>query len=140
MSEPEKKKKKGIDRQTIPIYAVGVTWLVYGLRHGLHSLRDFIVCGLLSALAFVLPGFSALAAAVPNSVYNAVEWLLSRISLLPYSKLAAFRPSAISCILALLLLFSTSAYVLRPAKTRAKYGACVLLLFTASVFADIIWV
>lgn len=92
----------------------------------------------ITALAFVLPGFSALAAAVPNAVYDAVEWLLSRISLLPYSKLAAFRPSAISCVLALLLLFSTSAYVLRTAKTRLKYGACVLLLFTASVFVDII--
>ncbi len=54
MAEPEKKKKRRIDRQTIPIYAVGATWLLYGLRHGLHSPRDFIVCALLSALVFVL--------------------------------------------------------------------------------------
>ena len=54
MAEPEKKKKRRIDRQTIPIYAVGATWLLYGLRHGLHSPHDFIACGLLSALVFVL--------------------------------------------------------------------------------------
>ncbi len=54
MAEPKKKKKRRIDRQTIPIYAVGVTWLLYGLRHGLHSPHDFIACGLLSALVFVL--------------------------------------------------------------------------------------
>ena len=54
MSDPENNKKKGFDRQAIPIYAVGVTWLLYGLRHGLRSPRDFVVCALLSALAFLL--------------------------------------------------------------------------------------
>ena len=54
MSDPENNKKKGFDRQAIPVYAVGVTWLLYGLRHGLRSPRDFVVCALLSALAFLL--------------------------------------------------------------------------------------
>ena len=54
MSEPENKKKKGFDRQTIPIYAVGVTWLIYALRHGLDSMRKLITCAILSALAFLI--------------------------------------------------------------------------------------
>lgn len=38
----------------VPIYAIGVVWLIFCLAGSLHTLGDFIVCAVASAAAFLL--------------------------------------------------------------------------------------
>jgi len=44
---------KHVKRSVVPIYLVGGVWLVFGLFLSLHSLSDYIVCAVASAVAFV---------------------------------------------------------------------------------------
>ena len=99
-----------------------------------------VMCFVLTAAGFVIPNTCRLLAAVPNALINASRWLLGRIACLPYSDITAVRPSILSCVLLLAVMFTASAYVLRPFAKRIKYCIFSFALFTASVFADIIWV
>ena len=45
---------KVVKKPVLPIYAVGVVWLVFALFFSLHTLSNYIVCAVISALAFVV--------------------------------------------------------------------------------------
>jgi len=99
-----------------------------------------VMCFVLTFASFLLPNVCMMLAAVPNALLDAALRLLNKTASLPYARLTTVTPSILSCVLMLLLLFSASAYVLRPLKRRAIYTAIMLALFTASAFADIITV
>ena len=44
---------KHVKRSVVPIYLVGGVWLVSGLFLSLHSMSDYVVCAVASAVAFV---------------------------------------------------------------------------------------
>ncbi|MBR4098551.1 MAG: 5-bromo-4-chloroindolyl phosphate hydrolysis family protein [Clostridium sp.] len=44
---------KHVKRSVAPIYMVGVVWLVFGLFFSLHTMTDYILCTIVSAVAFV---------------------------------------------------------------------------------------
>lgn len=45
---------KQVKRSVLPIYLVGVTWLVTALFFSLRSLTDYLVCGAVSAVVFIV--------------------------------------------------------------------------------------
>ena len=45
---------KQVKRSVLPIYLVGVTWLVSALFFSLRSMGDYLVCGAVSAVVFIL--------------------------------------------------------------------------------------
>ena len=45
---------KHVKRSVIPIYLVGVVWLVFGLGLRLYQPVDYILCALVSVAAFVV--------------------------------------------------------------------------------------
>lgn len=45
---------KHTKRSVAPIYLIGVTWLVYALLFPLNTLTHYLICGVLSAVAFVV--------------------------------------------------------------------------------------
>ena len=59
---------KHIKKSVIPIYLVGVTWLVYALVFSLHSTPEYLVCAVLSAAAFIVGK-----ALFPDKVYQLPE-------------------------------------------------------------------
>lgn len=93
---------------------------------------------ILTAAGFVFPGVCARLAAVPNTLIDSAKILLRGVSTLPYADITALRPSALSCVLMLLIMLAASDYLLRRPKARLKYCAASALLFTASLIADII--
>ena len=44
---------KHVKRSVIPIYLIGVTWLVYALLFPLHTVTQFITCAVASLVVFV---------------------------------------------------------------------------------------
>ena len=45
---------KHVKRSVIPIYLVGVVWLVFGLFFSLYQPVDYILCALVSVAAFIV--------------------------------------------------------------------------------------
>ena len=45
---------KHVKRSVLPIYLVGVTWLVYALMFGFGGVSAYLICGILSAVVFVV--------------------------------------------------------------------------------------
>ena len=45
---------KHVKRSVLPVYLIGVTWLVYALLFSLDSLPEILVCAVLSLVAFVV--------------------------------------------------------------------------------------
>ena len=45
---------KVIKKSTAPIYLVGIVWLVYALVFPLYRVTDYVLCALLSAVAFAV--------------------------------------------------------------------------------------
>lgn len=45
---------KMVKKPVIPIYAVGIVWLVFALFFSLHTLVNYIICAVVSALAFIV--------------------------------------------------------------------------------------
>ena len=45
---------KHVKRSVIPVYLIGVTWLVYALLFPLHTVTQFIACAVASLVAFVV--------------------------------------------------------------------------------------
>ena len=45
---------KHIKRSVLPIYLIGVTWLVYALLFRLNTVSGYLTCGILSAVVFVI--------------------------------------------------------------------------------------
>ena len=45
---------KHVKRSVLPIYLVGVTWLVYALAFGFSGMSAYLICGILSAVVFVV--------------------------------------------------------------------------------------
>ena len=45
---------KHVKRSTIPIYLVGVVWLVFGLFLSLSQPMDYVLCAVVSIAAFVV--------------------------------------------------------------------------------------
>lgn len=45
---------KHVKRSTIPIYLVGVVWLVFGLFLSLSQPMDYVLCAVISIAAFVV--------------------------------------------------------------------------------------
>ena len=118
------------------------TFPTYGIIANLIAVPLFsviiTVCFILLVLGVFFPQAAALLAWAPNRMIDGSMMLLNGISSLPYSTFQVGSPSVLSCVLMLVLMFSISAYVLRPMRKRIKIFLCVLLLFTASVAADII--
>ena len=56
---------KHVKRSAAPIYFIGVTWLVYAFLFPLNSLIHYMICGILSAAAFVVGK-----AIFPDKVYE----------------------------------------------------------------------
>ena len=56
---------KHVKRSAAPIYLIGVTWLVYAFLFPLNSLIHYLICGVLSAAAFVVGK-----AIFPDKVYE----------------------------------------------------------------------
>ena len=45
---------KHVKRSVLPIYLIGVTWLVYALAFGFAGMSAYLICGILSAVVFVV--------------------------------------------------------------------------------------
>ena len=45
---------KHVKRSVLPIYLIGVTWLVYAVARGFGSMSDYWICSILSAVVFVV--------------------------------------------------------------------------------------
>lgn len=43
-----------VKRSVLPIYLIGVVWLVFGIRFSLHQLWDYILCGVVSVIVFII--------------------------------------------------------------------------------------
>ena len=118
------------------------TFPTYGLLSNLIAVPIFSIVIILSFISvlvgIVVPPAGAVIAFVPDKMINTGVWLLGRIQSLPYSELNVIPPSTLTCALMLVLLFVISPYVLRPVKQRIKFSLMTLLIFTASLFADII--
>lgn len=56
---------KHIKRSVIPIYLIGVVWLVFALFFSLHTLADYALCAVVSAAVFVVGK-----AVFPDRVYQ----------------------------------------------------------------------
>ena len=56
---------KQVKRSVLPIYLIGVTWLVYALLFSFHRRVDFVLCTVLSAVVFV-----AAKAVFPDKTYT----------------------------------------------------------------------
>ena len=59
---------KHVKRSVLPIYLIGVTWIVYALVFSLNSMPEYLVCGALSLVAFVVAK-----AIFPDKVYTMPE-------------------------------------------------------------------
>jgi len=57
---------KHVKRSVIPIYLIGVTWLVYALLFALNTVTAYLICAILSAVVFV-----AAKAVFPDKTYTA---------------------------------------------------------------------
>lgn len=118
------------------------TFPTYGMISNLFAVPIFSLIIILSFAALVvgaaIPSAGAVIAFLPDKMINTAVWLLQTIRALPYSELEVTPPSTLTCVLMLILMFTISAYVLRPLKQRLKFSVCTLLIFTASLFADII--
>jgi len=57
-----------VKHSVIPIYLIGVIWLVFGLFFSLHTAFDYIVCVLISVIGFVLGR-----AIFPDKLYQVTE-------------------------------------------------------------------
>ena len=114
----------------------------YGLAANLAVVPLFSVAITLSFIAVVL-GFiiqpaGSIAAWAPDKLVSGTMLLVRRIEELPNSRIAVPIPSTLTCVIMLLMLFTISAYVLRPLRKRLLITLAVFLLFTASFAADII--
>lgn len=89
-------------------------------------------------LAFIIPSAAPTAAILPRSILFAVEKLLALVSKLPLASVEFSPPSAISCLIFLVLLFMVSELVLRPKRKRFELALPLLILFTFSYFVGII--
>ena len=105
----------------IPLYTVSITMGV-----------------LLVPLYYVYPSFAKLLAVLPNTFNNTAMYILEGISKLPYSVIRVSSPSMLSCVLFMIMLFVLSKYLLRPISHRLRFALPVMVLFTASLFMDII--
>lgn len=56
---------KYIKRSVIPIYLIGVVWLVFALFFSLHTLADYALCAVVSVAVFVVGK-----AVFPDRVYQ----------------------------------------------------------------------
>ncbi len=43
-----------VKRSVLPIYLIGVVWLVFGIQFSLHQLWDYILCGVVSVIVFII--------------------------------------------------------------------------------------
>ena len=59
---------KHVKRSVLPIYLIGVTWIVYALAFSLDSLPEILVCAVLSLVVFVVAK-----AIFPDKVYTMAE-------------------------------------------------------------------
>ena len=56
---------KHIKRSVIPIYLIGITWLVYALLFSLHSMPQILTCAVISGVVFIIGK-----AIFPDKVYE----------------------------------------------------------------------
>ena len=45
---------KHVKRSVVPIYLIGITWLVYSLAFSLRGVMDYVLCAVVSAVVFVI--------------------------------------------------------------------------------------
>ncbi|MBR6109148.1 MAG: ComEC/Rec2 family competence protein [Clostridia bacterium] len=118
------------------------TFPTYGLIANFIAVPLFsviiTVSFILLLFGLVFPGAASVLAWVPERMIDGSMMILDGIRSLPYSSIEVITPSDLSCVLVLALMFTISAFVLRPLKKRVIMVVCVLLLFTASLAADII--
>lgn len=114
----------------------------YGLAANIIAVPIFSAAITLSFFVLVIgvpfPAIAQIAAWVPRKLIGAAMFIIRRIESLPYSSIEVISPSLLSGVLMLIMLFTISAYVLRPIGKRLKLTALAFLLFTASLAADII--
>lgn len=89
-------------------------------------------------LGIAVPQAAVFLANVPRAILFVTEKLLGVLSKLPLATIGFRAPSALSCVLFLLVLFAASEYVLRPAHKRMELALIAMLLFTSSVIISII--
>ena len=92
----------------------------------------------LISLGFVFPQAAVLLAYIPRAILFVMERILALLSELPLASIGFQAPSALSCVLFLLVLFAVSEYVLRPIGKRIELALIAVLLFTSSVIMSII--
>lgn len=93
---------------------------------------------IVTAIAFVFPAASNTLAYAPRAVLFSAEWLLGRVSEMPYAQITVRPIPAILCIIYPAILFALSEYVLRPFKKRVVYAAALTLIFTFALVLGII--
>lgn len=118
------------------------TFPTYGLLANVIAVPLFSAAITLSFIVLLIgipfPGAAAFAAYVPEKLIDGAMFILRKIEALPYSSIQVAAPSTLSSVLMLLMLFTISAYVLRPIGKRLKLTCVTFLMFTASLIADII--
>ena len=105
----------------VPLFSVAVTMSFAALLIGMP-----------------LPEIGFIAAWPADRIITGAMRVLGFIRSLPYSQIRVFRPSSLTAVLLLVLMFFVSPFVLRPLNKRIRAALPVFLLFTVSVFADII--
>lgn len=114
----------------------------YGILSNLTAVPLFSIAIPVSFAALVIgipfPGAGRAVAFIANSIIEAAMRVLGLIGSLPNSSVAVMRPSALTGVLLLALMFAASPFILRPAGKKIRIVLPVLFLFTASIFADII--
>ena len=114
----------------------------YGILSNLTAVPLFSAAVTVSFAALIIglpvPVLGRGAAWAANRLIDAAMTVLGLIRRLPNSTVSVMRPSALTGVILLALMFAASPYVLRPAKKKVSIVLALLFLFTASLFADII--
>ncbi len=144
--------RKALGALTVSLGASAATVLItaqyfgyfasYSLLSNVTAVPVFSLAITLGAAALIIgspfPAVGRLIAFIPDKLCSGGMLILNWIKAMPYSLISVIPPSTLSGILMLALMFSISAYVLKPLKTRLRYAFCIFLVFTASLAADII--
>lgn len=119
------------------------TVCVYSLVANIAAVPIFSAAIVLSFILMLIgipfPGAAAVLSFIPNTLTEASLSLLRIIESIPYSVIGVGRPSAISIVLMLLILFFASGYVLRPPKRKLAICGSLLVVFAASCAADVLF-
>lgn len=93
---------------------------------------------ILIGIGALLPGVAAVLAYVPRGILFVTDGFLDAVANMPNAVVSVKTPMALACVVVLVIMFSVSDYVLRPAHRKAEYCFVAALLFTLSAVPSII--